>query len=229
VPRLALIAWGLLYGSSCSSCWAQLAAQVGIASDSVFRGVSLSGGRPAPWFALSEDGPEGWFLGSQISTVQFAPAQQAVGELVAYGGVTRQLDSGNSAEVGVTGTTFPGAPGYSYGELFVGLDTPSWSSRLYLSPNYFNQSVRTLYAEINASRQIASNLIILGHVGMLTGLSSDSDSANRAADIRIGLGLDLAGVSLQLAWTDVSRVAYLYPTSESSARRRWIASASCAF
>jgi uncharacterized protein (TIGR02001 family) len=225
VGRLALLAGALLF-SHC--CFAQVSAEAEIASDAVFRGVSFSGGRPALSFDVSDDGLGGWFLGSQISTVQF-PAGPASAEIIAYSGVTIPIDTAYSVEFGLTGAKFSGSPSYTYYEMFVGLVAQDWTARVYLSPNYFNQGVRTLYGEINGFQETPLHFSLLEHVGMLVPSSSDPDAGRRAADIRIGVGQDFGGVHVQFAWTDVSHVAYLYPVSALSARRRWLATMSCVF
>ncbi len=208
---------------------AQVAGQASLASDSVFRGVSLSNGRPVPSLSVGADFEPRWFLGSLLSTARIAPSGTSSGEVVAYGGFTERLGATTTAELGATGTAFPGASDYNYGEFFVGISQPDLNGRIYVSPNYFSQSVRTVYIELNGAHTLAPHLNLLGHLGSLAGVSGTSDAGTRATDVRIGLGLDVDRLNLQINWSDVSRIAYLYPAASTSARRRWTLSAAIAF
>ena len=63
----------------------------------------------------------------------------------------------------------------SYTEFYAGVGHKWVSSRLYLSPHYFEAGVWTLYGEVNGNFSPARKWTVDGHVGMLVPLRTPAD------------------------------------------------------
>jgi uncharacterized protein (TIGR02001 family) len=188
---------------------AQVNASMALASEYSARGVSLSDGRAAPQVSLGYDAAAGWYTGLFASR---AALRERGGDavLMAYGGYSARLASGLSWEAGASSTAFHRAAEYNYREVYAGLAGDLLSARLYLAPSYYGYAGRAAYAEINGFYPLYERLKLIGHIGTLRALGANA-RARDAADLRLGLGLDLDHYNFQLAWqtstVDGGRVA----------------------
>lgn len=199
-------------------------------SDYRFRGISLSAGNAAPQIGLGYDNPSGWYAGAFASKVSLREVDSNA-QLTAYGGYSRRLESGLGWELGVTRTEFVPTPNYRYSEVFAGLSSDSFNARIYFSPNYFGQSARSIYAELNGAYPIRERLRLLGHIGYLRTFSDNEYLASYAAtrfDTRVGVGAGIANWEFNLAWVAIerSRAKYRYGDRDSPTL---VLSASCSF
>jgi len=179
----------------------QLGGSIELMSDYRFRGVSLSRERPGARLSLSLDDASGAYAGLSLTSIELQPGQRQAG-LQGYAGFARALNDALRWEAGGSYShavqASPGVDRYNHGEAFAGLLAPSWSLRLYFSPEYFGWRERTLYAELDAHTPLLPSLELIGHLGLLQQLGRDDA---RRVDSRLGVVLHTeTGLAWQLAW-----------------------------
>lgn len=203
-PHRVLCAGALLIVGAAQ---AQFGASVAVESDHLFRGVSLSDGRPDLRLSIGYDHDSGVFAGAAATRVEFVRGRHSM-QLLGYAGFVTRSAAGFGVEFGATSSTFSGNTRYDYSEVFVGVSSERWSLRAYYAPDYFGFGQTTAYVELDANRPLDSRLRLFGHVGALTALggSAIEDGRRTRADARVGIGLRLVdAVDLQLAWVTASR------------------------
>jgi uncharacterized protein (TIGR02001 family) len=137
---------------------AQLSGSVGVMSNYLYRGVSLSADKPVARLALNYDGADGWFAGGQVVGGQLAVETHRSAQWTGYAGYAARLPSGLAWEAGATTYVFPRNPGWSYREAFVGLSFDKFGARLHYSPDYLGLDERSLYGEVYGGWQLAPRL-----------------------------------------------------------------------
>jgi uncharacterized protein (TIGR02001 family) len=142
--------------------------------------------------------------------------------LVASGGVeplSVQLNAGYAKRLGRVLTVDLGAvhssysryskavAGGSYTEVYAGLTRKSLTARLHLSPHYFHTGTWTLYGEVDHSLDLARNLSLSSHVGLLAPVRSGAASnLHTQVDWRVGLDRQAGRFALHLAATGAGGV-----------------------
>ena len=224
--RILLVLFGLL---GAGNALAQVSGQISVASDNVFRGVSISDNRPSAAAEINYDGSAGWFVGGQVAQTQFYGEGHANPEIVVDAGYAHEMSSGLSWEAGATYSTFPNFTFWNYAEAFVGVLSENWNARLSWSPNYFGRHQRTAYAEFNYSRPLGERLRLLAHVGAVRGDSAQNTGNSRAFDASLGLGARVSNVNIQMNWIATNRSSFLYPVAPGGDRQEWVLSLAYTF
>lgn len=183
-----------------------MAASASVWSEDVFRGVSLSDGRPVATLDLSYDHPIGAYLGASATGVLTAHSGARWLSLQGYAGYAPRLSADLTGDFGVTyaqySEYYAGREAAQYGEAYVGLTSRRVSSHLYYSPRYFGFHRQTLYAELEGAVQPKPDWRLTWRVGMLTPLSGGSGGTGRARprfDGRVGLAREVGRFDLQIA------------------------------
>lgn len=202
---------------------AQLAIDASLASDNVYRGISLNAGDPAAALNLNWDAGNGWYAAGMASQVHLYHRTQSSAQLSANAGYALRTESGLGWEFGGTATAFADSSGYNYDEAYAGLLGEHWNARVYFSPDYFGRSERTIYAEFNYAHPLHGHLRWFAHAGALHVLSGRHDKIP-LYDLAIGTGARFGAFDLQVQWVDTSRVDYLYPAAAADTRHAWVAS-----
>ncbi|HEX4235448.1 MAG TPA: TorF family putative porin [Caldimonas sp.] len=178
--------------------WAQFGASVAVDSDYRYRGVSLSDGKPTARLTLNYDGDERWYAGASATRATLV-ANESYPQLVGYAGWLAPFPGGRSGEIGVDAVHFGGIAGYDFAEAYVGLLSDRWSTRLYLSPDYYGRSVPVAYAELNAHVPLHERVQLFAHVGALAPLRGQAGDAGKARiDVSLGAGVVRAPVELHI-------------------------------
>jgi uncharacterized protein (TIGR02001 family) len=206
---------------------AQVAGTATVASDYRFRGVSLSDGQPAAQFDAGYDDPSGAYAGIFASNVRLY--DQAGTQALAYGGYARRLAVGASLDAGASYTSFSGASEYAYSEVHAGFISDRLDAHIYLAPNYFGQSVRTLYADLNASQRLTENLRLVGHAGLLRIVAGSAGVLRDNADARAGLELGIRTVRVELSRVASQGATGVYPVASAQGKDAWTATLSVSF
>ena len=174
--------------------------------------MSLSDEKPAAQLTFTYDAPAGGYAGFFASSVEFASASKTV-QIVGFLGTTTPIASGASADVGVNYASFGGAlRDYNYGEAYVGVSSGQYSARVHYSPDYFGTSDGSLYGAFDVTHAMSDRVTLLGHLGVLLPVKrGNATSARRLLDARAGVGFDLAGFNLQIAWVTANASRASYP------------------
>jgi len=208
---------------------AQVAANVTLASNQLFRGETISADDPGVTLAVSADLRQGIFAGADAS---FAAGSEEPRLTAAnfYGGMAVRLGRA-SLEVGAIhreyGPVYDDAYRRRYTEIFAGISVSRFKLRAYLSPDYLVDGRNTYYVELNARLATVRGWTLEGHGGVSliphdlgdpdTSLISFEDWSLRASRA-VGpftLGLGVAGTN--------------YPVFGPSGKMRFTAQISRAF
>jgi len=183
----------------------QLSATIGVDSDYRYRGVSLSNSNPSPRLTVNFEGAERWYAGASATRAALT-GQDTYPQLTAYAGWLAGTIDRASVEIGVVGSHFVGSAGYDFVEGYVGLLAREWSTRLYLSPDYYGRSVPTAYFELNAHVPLDERARVFAHVGALVPLKSLAGDAGKSrGDASVGAGVVLGGWDLHVAGVAATR------------------------
>ena len=210
----------LLICAAAESAAAQLSGTLSGVTDYRYRGVTFSDRRPAAQAGLTYDDASGWYAGVFGSTVRLDPPALPSShfQTIAYGGYAIRLASGVSLEVGGDYSSFAGASGLNYGEIFVGAATENLNARIYVSPRYFGTSENGIYGEINAAQPLIDAVRLHLHLGFLR-YRYDYPYGSRfyglpptknIFDARIGLRADIDRFQLEVAWVGVNKHSAAY-------------------
>jgi uncharacterized protein (TIGR02001 family) len=202
---------------------AQASASVTVVSDDRYRGVSLSGGEPAAQLGAGFDAEWGGYVGAFASTAQLYGRDMV--RWLAYAGRAGRFGNGVNWDVGAQYTGFSGASSDGYPEVYAGLAGERIGVRVAYAWRYFGRTDDVLYTSLDAQQPLSRHVRLLAHAGWLRPLR-DADSA-ASYDARLGVGVHVAGLDLQLArtflHTDASEYQYAaYPVGHDAAGDAWV-------
>jgi uncharacterized protein (TIGR02001 family) len=163
---LAALAAGLLLPGAPAT--AQVAANVTLATNQLFRGETISGDDPGLTVAVSADLPGGLFAGADVSLAaggespRFTASNQ-------YAGIAKRL-GGASLEAGaihrIYAPLFDEAYRRHYTELYAGISLHKVQLRVFVSPDYLADGRTTYYIEANARLATIGQWKLEGHGGI---------------------------------------------------------------
>jgi Bacterial protein of unknown function (Gcw_chp) len=112
-----------------------------------------------------------------------------------------------------------------YAELYGGWAWRDTSARLYVSPDYLGQSLRTLYLDLTQSYRPLTHVRLFAHVGVLTPLDGTGSpgSGREHYDASAGAAYEFLHGELQLAWVGLTPQVQ-YPTGYPQKRSALLAS-----
>jgi uncharacterized protein (TIGR02001 family) len=210
IARGSRIPLAILLLFACGAAWGQTSGSVSVVSNYLFRGISLSEGNPVPQVNLSYDSPAGWYAGGFASRIALE-GNPGTAQLVGYAGYSRRWLNGLSWETGATATQYLQNTAEDYMEVFAGLGSEHFSGRVYASPNYLGQNVRSLYAELNADYPFLERFHLLAHVGYLRVPPVSFATVSTRFDSRVGISAGLRDWNFQLSWVAIERSSATYP------------------
>lgn len=202
-----------------------------LVSDYRYRGLSLSGERPAAQLSANYDTGFGAYAGLQLSRARLRYTE-ASAVAIGYAGYARRFGAVASWDAGVSAARFRGAARYDYHELYVGINMERVGARISASPRYYGTGGRTVYAEVNGSIPLTGWLDLAGHAGYLRPVGAAQLWRYRPQarlDATIGLGTAIDAWSVQLAWSATREGAMLYPGAAPYHARRLVLSSALAF
>ena len=185
-------------------------AQVGVsasaASDYLYRGVSLSDGKPALSVSIAYDRQSGGYVGGALIGEETADAgPRRLGD-VEYLGYARRINANTTLDGGLyrieyTNYNYQRYSAYN-NEVYAGLKHGPISYYIYYSPHYFGRS-STVYLDMKGALRLARHWRLSGHVGVLTQLKGGDASPVKGVtyDLRTGLAAEFKGGEVELAWT----------------------------
>jgi uncharacterized protein (TIGR02001 family) len=226
----ALALGSLLYTAAAG---AQITGTLSVVSDYRFRGVSLSHQKPAVQANIGYDDPSGVYGGIFGSTVQLAGESTTTGQAVAFLGLVAPIGGPFHWDVGADYSAFSDNRSYDYGEVYTGISSQNFNARVHYSPDYFGVARSAFYGEINSTYALGDGFVLLGHLGVLLpaghGNGADTTTVRNPVDARAGLGLEIAGFNVQVAWVATSGVGSLYPVYGAQRRTTVVVSGSRSF
>jgi uncharacterized protein (TIGR02001 family) len=197
-----------------TASFAQVSGTASLLSDDRFRGVSLTQGHFAAQLDVAYDHPSGLYAGAFVSNVEFDPSSGQHTQGIGYAGYARRLQSGWSVDAGAAYSDFSNDADYRYWELHAGIASDVLSARLYFSPNYFGQSIHTVYAEVNGSYRLTERFRAIGHAGLLQAFAGATDQTGGShphADSLAGVEYRLQPFTLQVARVFSDGASSIYP------------------
>jgi uncharacterized protein (TIGR02001 family) len=189
---------------------AQTGESISLASDYRFRGLSLNDDKPDARVDFAYDDVDGWYAGGGLTRVK--PYQDmAQGQVLAYGGWRANLVGDTDWEAGISLAGFTRTSHSDYAEAYAGLLWRDWSARLYISPNYYGSGERTAYVEGNFNHSLSNRFYLTAHAGVLNRLGTHGPDGSGAVRIDglIGVGANVNGWNVQLAWSAINRSPYV--------------------
>ena len=211
---------------------AQVSGSATLVSDYRFRGISLSDNRPALQAAVAYDGANGAYAGVLASSARPDSDSGNDVQLLPYMGFARRLDHGLSWDVGIAYAAFVDASGYDYPEVHVGLNSKHLGVRLSFAHRYFGDDSDAVYLEFNGSHAVSERVRLIGHAGWLhhdTTEDSFPGLQRQHFDLRAGVGVDVAGFDVQVAWVSGDGEEVRYPGSQEVDHSAVVASVSRAW
>ena len=185
----------------------QVAWNVGVVSDYVFRGFSQTGEDPAIQGGVDLTSGA-FYAGAWASNVDFGDDTDA--EIDVYGGYRTEA-GGFALDFGVIGYLYAGEPdgaGYNYAEFKAAASRAAgpatFGAAVYYSPDFFGVDDEATYAEVNAAFSPADKWTISGAVGKQW-LNVTDDYTTWNAGVGYAL-TDKIGVDVRYYDTDVDGV-----------------------
>jgi uncharacterized protein (TIGR02001 family) len=225
-------ALALAAGLAATASMAQVSGSASVVSDDRVRGVSLSDGKPAVQLDLAYDHPSGLYAGAFASSIQFYDDARHELQLTGYGGYAQRLRDGWSVDAGAEYSSFSGGDGYDYVELHAGITGSAVSARLFFAPNYFGQSVHTLYGELNGSYALTERFRLIGHAGILqlvAGANDQNGGSHPHGDFLAGVEARWQPFSLQLSRIAGDGASRVYPVGANHPAGVWTVRLSAGF
>lgn len=194
------LAFGLIWAGPAA---AQVAGSVGVDSDYLLRGYSLTNDRPALVAQVSYDHPSGAYF-SLSGLNELGSTSRFLG-VIGDAGFAARLSQHVTIDAGVIRSQIRAASAnfqaFKYTEIYAAGYVGPVSGRIYYSPDYRREGQATLYGEIEAGFEPRRNWRISGHVGLLTylGSSAFSSAGETRGDVRVSIGQQFGNIEVHAA------------------------------
>ena len=201
---------------SASPAAAQVGAVVSVFSDSRFRGISLSDGRPVGILDLSYDASNGLYAAVSGSVVDARHEGLRALSVALNGGYAKRLRSGLTGDVGIVHSRYSHysgvASGRAYTEVYAGVAGKLVGTRLSVSPNYLGGARWTAHDEIDGHLDLSTRLQVDGEVGVLIPFGGRANGGNSRAEVdaRVGVTQRVGRLAFHAALTANSGSSDIY-------------------
>lgn len=191
---------------------AQVTGSIGLDSDYRLRGYSLSDGHPVASAQLTYDHPSGLYF-SVSGLTEISNDSRFLGA-IGNVGYAKRLNGNVTLDAGVLrsqiGSAYGSELGFKYTEIYAGAYVGPVVGRLYYSPDYRTPGQSTLYGELEAGFEPASNWRVSGHVGMLTYLNSTRywEAGETHRDWRVSVARQIGRVEVHTSLSGSSPGSY---------------------
>ena len=205
--KKTLIATALL--ASSSTALADISANVTLASDYAFRGVSQTDNQFAIQGGFDWASDMGIYLGTWASNVDsqfFGGATDPQIELDLYGGYANELSNGFGYDIGYLRYQYPGGSDFNTNEIYGVLSYKGFSGSVNYSDelNFVGSDSSAWYWKAAYEHTFPYEIGFSAHAGYSAGdaFSDDDALGGTYTDWSLGLSKNLAGVDLGLVYTD---------------------------
>jgi uncharacterized protein (TIGR02001 family) len=165
---------------------AEFESNIAITNDYIWRGMTQSNEEPAVSGGFDISADNGMYFGTWGSSIEFG-GDTASMELDYYFGISNELESGISYDLGYISFTYPGDDEADFEEIYLGL-------------GYSNFGVTFYSGQDDASDNVEFSLDILD-----TGLNltfGDYDQTGKYKILSYDLPVSFLGLSVGIAWSD---------------------------
>jgi len=205
--KKTLIATALL---ACSStALAEISANVTLASDYVFRGVSQTDNQFAIQGGFDWSHSSGIYLGTWASNVDsqfFGGATDPQIELDLYGGFAREMENGFGYDIGYLRYQYPGGGDFNTNEIYGVISYKGLSGSVNYSDElaFVGSDSSAWYWKAAYDYSFPYEIGFSAHIGYNAGDAYSDDDAlgGTYTDWSIGASIPVAGVDLGLVYTD---------------------------
>lgn len=201
--RTLSITIAILLGGYSAAASAEVSGLVGMGSDYVWRGISQTGNQAALTGQLDYAHEQGIYIGIWGSNVDFGPGDPSL-EIDLYAGYARELANGISYDIGVVHYEYPGANEYETQEYHIGLGYSNVSMTWHYTDDYFGSDAGAWYLELGAEFPMPFDTMLAVSIGRSDGDHFDLAGNTAYTDYRVGISRELAGLTLEMAYTDTS-------------------------
>lgn len=189
-----------------SPAHSQVSASVSAANDNRFRGRSDSRGQPVISGSVSYDDLSGFYTGGTITFTIGDEVQGPLSYSALIGYATRvgpQVSIDSGAVVIAYTDLYSGLANDTFIEFYSGISYKSITGRVRYSPNYLEQNLSTIYAEVDALQRITDSLSATLHAGLLSQIGGPGSLGGRRSryDFQASVSQDLGSWDISGAFT----------------------------
>jgi len=205
----SLNALWLLALAGASPASAEIGTSLSLASEQMFRGRSISQGRPTAGIDLSYDDRSGAYVGGQARFVYSRGDDVRWLSATSYAGYAWRARPDLTIDLGVVDTRFSSYSSLGrstgYDEATIGLIGRHLSARVSVSPNWFGPNLYTGYGEVSGMIGSPTGWRLTAHGGILTWLYGARAPVVRKTryDYRVGVGRTIGRFELDAAWVGI--------------------------
>lgn len=203
MKRISLPVLMTLLSGLSTSALSEVSGFVALGSDYVWRGISQTDNQMALISELDYSHGSGLYAGVWGSNVDFGPGDPSL-ELDFYAGYAGELANGLSYDAGVVHYEYPGANDIETEEYYLGVGYAGTRMVWSYTDDYFGSDASAWYLELGAEFAILNDMTLALHLGRSDGDHFDLAGNAAYTDYRIGISKDIAGVTLDLAYTDTN-------------------------
>lgn len=175
----------------------QLSANVAIATDYIWRGISQTGNDPAIQGGFDYAHSSGLYAGTWASNVDFGAGDNSHIEVDIYGGFANEFN-GIRYDVGIIHYDYPSESRNNFEEIYFGMGYSIFSAKISHTSDNFAESDDATYYEAGADIALPKNLNLSLHAAHYD-LDAGSKDYN---DWKVALSTELKGFGFELAYTD---------------------------
>ena len=185
---------------------AQFAGTIGLATDDMFRGYSVSNGDPALSLGVSAEFGHGIYGGVTLATAFGGSPSPVVNGSNQYLGIAHRMDSGVSVDAGIVHRYYTQYATNDYAddfvEAYIDVTIRNLSARLFISRNYGGPGAPAAYSEVNATPFNRNKWSVAVHLGgMLPPSTLGPDHASLVLiDWQLGVTRSIGPVAATVAW-----------------------------
>jgi len=185
---------------------AAVGGDVTLLSEAMFRGRSISAGRPAARIGLSYDDLAGPYAGLSVTGVLAEEGEAQLLSVQEYAGFAHRLRPELTLDLGVVNTRYSrywsGDRRAGYTEIYAGLIGRRFNGRVSLSPNYLRHGRKAAYGDVNAILVSTDIWDVSAHGGVLLWIGGSRPEGARSAqyDWEIGGGPRIGQFRIRAAW-----------------------------
>ena len=181
----------------------------------IYRGVSNSDNKPAIQAEIDySHTPSGFYAYIWGSNIDFDDGESDV-EIDYAMGFTGALDNGMGWDAGVVYYSYPDSsiePDYDYFDAYAGVShtfetmplTPTLSSNLFFSPDYFGEDGVAIYIEANIGLNLGRDFILTLHGGYqdVKGDKTSGPGGFDYADYSVSIAREFGGINANLGYNN---------------------------